>query len=118
MDTTADAIITINPQDMVISWNKGAQEIFGYLEKEAIGANINILLAKNDVVEQARSFSDQVFRGEQLRSIETIRYDSQGKPHNVLLSATPIISHENKILGASLIYKDIAELKKAHEQIL
>lgn len=118
VDTAADAIITINPDSMIVSWNKGAQDIYGYAESEAIGKNIDDLLAKDDLHEEAKCFSSRLQNGEKLRSIETIRYHKNGTPRHVLLSATPIVSRDNKILGVSLIYKDITDLTRAHLQLL
>jgi len=118
VEFAADAIITISPRKKVTSWNKGAENIFGYQESEVLGKDIDKLVAKNKVEEEASNLSRKVLRGEYIHTLETIRYTKQGEPRNVLLSAAPIVDRTGKLVEVSLMYKDITELKRAHEQLV
>lgn len=118
VEFAADAIITMDPDKKVTSWNKGAVNIFGYTEKEAIGQDLDYLIAKNEVIEEAERLSEKVLKGGSLRSQEAIRYTKSGLPKNVLISAAPIKNEKDVVEAVSLMYKDITELKHAHEQLV
>ena len=118
VEFAADAIITISPNKKVTSWNKGAENVFGYSESEAIGQDIDRLIAKNNVEDEAINLSRKVLRGEYIHSFETIRYTKKDEPRNVLLSAAPIVDRTGKLVEVSLMYKDITELKRTHEQLV
>jgi len=118
VEFAADAIITISKDTRVTSWNKGARTIFHYSEEEAIGHPIDTLIAKNGVSQEAARLSAQVLEGVSLQSLEAMRYTKEGEPRHVLISAAPITGDDGSVEEVSLIYKDITDLKQAHEQLL
>lgn len=118
VEFAADAIITISPETKVTSWNKGAETIFEYRENEALGQEIDELIAKDKVDQEAHRLSDRVLKGESFRSLEAIRFSKSGDAKHVLISAAPIKSESGDVEAVSLMYKDITELKLAHEQLL
>ncbi len=118
VEFAADAIITIGKDTRVTSWNKGAEAIFGYGEKEALGQEIDQLIAKETVLKEAAMLSDQVLSGDSIKSLEAMRYTKSGDPRHVLISAAPIKDDDGHVEEVSLIYKDITELKQAHEQLV
>lgn len=118
VEFAADAIITMSKDTHVTSWNKGATAIFGYSEEEAVGKPIDTLIAKNGVSQEAARLSSQVLEGIVLKSLEAMRYTKEGEPRHVLISAAPITNDDGEVEEVSLIYKDITELKQAHEQLV
>ncbi|NLP08887.1 PAS domain S-box protein [bacterium] len=118
VENAEDAIITIAPDSKVTSWNKGACKIFGYEEEEALGRQIDELIARNSVGKEAMNLSHKVLQGESIKSLEALRYDKNGEAKNVLISASPIFNERHEVEAVTLMYKDISELKKAHEQLL
>ncbi|MBN1997616.1 PAS domain S-box protein [candidate division KSB1 bacterium] len=114
----ADAIVSIDPETKVTSWNQGAEKIFRYYEKEALGRKIDELVAKTQVTHEAEKLSARVIRGQSIKSFEAIRYTKDGEPKNVLISAAPIKNEKNQVEAVSLMYKDITELKQAHNQLV
>lgn len=118
VEFAADAIITMSKDTHVTSWNKGATAIFGYSEEEAVGKPIDTLIAKNGVSQEAARLSSQVLQGIVLKSLEAMRYTKEGEPRHVLISAAPITNDDGEVEEVSLIYKDITELKQAHEQLV
>ncbi|HNY91488.1 MAG TPA: PAS domain S-box protein, partial [bacterium] len=118
VEFAADAIITMSKDTHVTSWNKGATAIFHYAEEEAIGRPIDSLIAKNGVSQEAARLSAQVLEGASLQSLEAMRYTREGEPRHVLISAAPITGEDGSVEEVSLIYKDITDLKQAHEQLL
>ena len=118
VEFAADAIISISPDTKVTSWNKGATNIFGFTEEEALDHYIDDLIAKDNVVEEAQKLSQKVIEGQSIRSIEATRYTKSGSAKTVLISASPIKREEGSVEAVSLMYKDISELKRAHEQLV
>jgi len=118
VEFAADAIITMDANRTITSWNQAAQQIFGFTEDEALGKKIDNLVTQKEVEQEAIQLSERVLRGESIRSFEAVRYSKTGEQKNVLLSATPILDAEGTVVEVSLMYKDITELKQAHEQLL
>jgi PAS domain S-box-containing protein len=118
VENAEDAIITITPDTQVASWNKGAFKIFGYTEEEAIGRKIDELIARNGVEKEALDLSHKLMQGESLKSVEALRYDKNGGPKNVLISASPIFNEHQQVEAVTLMYKDITDLQKTHEQLV
>lgn len=118
VEFAADAIISLDKDKKITSWNKGATNVFGYSEKDVLGNDIDKLLVKDDEMVEAVDLSKKVLNGESLRSLEAIRYTKDGKPKNVLISAAPIFSDDNKVDNISLMYKDITELKQTFNQLM
>jgi len=118
VENAEDAIITFAPNVGVISWNKGASKIFGYQEEEVQGRDIDELIARNQVEKEAMNLSRKVLQGDTIKSLEALRYDKNGEAKHVLISASPIFNDRQQVEAVTLMYKDITELKKAHEQLL
>jgi PAS domain S-box-containing protein len=118
VEFAVDGIITIDPDNHIISWNQGAENIFHFKEKEVLGEKLDNLIVKDDVESEAMTLSKKVMQGESIRNFEAIRYTKKGNPKNVLVSAAPIKNEKNEVEAASIMYKDITELKNAHEQLV
>ncbi len=118
IEFAVDAIITIDTDFRITSWNRGASNIFGYAENEALDRNLDDLIVRTDVETEAFKLSQKVIKGESVRNLEAIRYTKDGSPRHVLVSAAPIKTETGKVEAASIMYKDITELKRAHEQLV
>ncbi len=118
VDGAADGIITIDKENSILSWNIGAEEIFGFSAEEAIGKKIDQLIIKSDVQKSSDYIYRKVIQGEKFRSYEAIRYNKNGEPRNLLISATPIFDESGTVTMISLIYKDITELQQAQEKLI
>lgn len=118
VEDAADAIVTLDEDCCVASWNHAATEIFGYTEKEALRKNIDDLISGDDVRKEALAFTRETYNGGKIRSHETVRHTKKGEPRRVLISATPIMDAEGSVYMISLIYKDISKLHAAHERLI
>ncbi|MBD3386705.1 PAS domain S-box protein [candidate division KSB1 bacterium] len=118
VEFAVDGIITIDPDNHIVSWNQGAENIFHFKEKEVLGEKLDNLIVKDDVESEAMTLSKKVMQGESIRNFEAIRYTKKGNPKNVLVSAAPIKNENDEVEAASIMYKDITELKNAYEQLV
>jgi PAS domain S-box-containing protein len=116
VESSDDAIVSKNLDGVIISWNGGAERIFGYPAKEAIGQPITIVIPQ-DRRDEERTILTRIRRGERIDHFETIRQHKNGGLLFVSLTVSPVKDAEGKIVGASKIARDITEQKRNQEQI-
>jgi PAS domain S-box-containing protein len=107
---SGDAIISKTLDGIITSWNKGAEKIFGYSEKEAIGKPITITIPKYLWIEEKRIIR-RIKGGLNIDHFETIRLRKDGQQIVVSLSISAIKDSKGKIVGISNITRDITEKK-------
>jgi PAS domain S-box-containing protein len=115
---SADAILSVDHSGKIQSWNKGAELLFGYLEKEVLGMDFSALLAGPEgAATEMQWLMENIRQNNFIREHETICRDSSGKHHHVELTGTQLINLEDDAIGASLILRDISARKKREEEI-
>jgi PAS domain S-box-containing protein len=110
-----DAIIGKDLQSRVLSWNIGAERMFGYTAAEMLGEPITRLLSRDRPDEEPRVIED-VKRGE-TQHFETVRIRKDGQPIEVSLTISPIKNAKGEIVGVSSIARDITEQKRAQDAL-
>jgi len=114
VESSEDAIISKNLDAVIVSWNAGAQRMFGYTETEAVGRAITILIPpelrdeENRILERLRS-------GVPIEHYETRRVTKTGKMVVVSLTISPIKNSAGNLVGFSKIAHDITQRKRAEE---
>ncbi len=113
-----DAIVTLDTQGKVMEWNPEAERLFGYKTKEAVGRNLDDLIAGTNPEKhrEASNFTRSLLEGKNMEVIDTIRHRKDGSPVNVILTASPIL-RKNKTIGLVAVYTDITGFKKAREAL-
>lgn len=109
-----DAIVSKDLNGIIMSWNPGAQRLFGYTAEEAIGKSVTILIPENAHDEEPLIL-DRIRRGERIDHYETTRRRKDGSMVEISLSVSPIKNRAGKIIGASKIARDISERKRNEE---
>jgi PAS domain S-box-containing protein len=110
-----DAIVTKDLDGVITSWNRGAEQLFGYKADETIGKPITILFAR-DRPEKEDEIMGRIRRGEHVDHYETVRRHKDGSLSDVSLSVSPLKDSGGKIIGASKIARDITERRRAQER--
>jgi len=116
VDSSDDAIVGKNLDGIITSWNKGAERIFGYTAKEAIGQPVTIVIPADRQSEE-REILTRIRRGERIDHFETIRQRKNGNLITVSLTISPVKDVGDKIIGASKIARDITEQKRSQDLI-
>ena len=116
VESSDDVIISKNLDGIIISWNKGAERVFGYTAEEAIGQPITIVIPE-DRHDEERQILTRIRRGERIERYETLRRRKHGSLIAVSLTVSPVRDAEGKIVGASKIARDITEQRRSQEQI-
>jgi PAS domain S-box-containing protein len=111
-----DAIITLNDAHRVIDWNPGAVQMFGFTPEEAIGQQLDDLVAHDRVYPEANQQTQRVLSGQRVEAFETIRYRKDGTPVHVMAAGSPI--EVDKVLtGVVAVYTNITALKQAEARL-
>jgi PAS domain S-box-containing protein len=115
VESSDDAIISKDINGIIMSWNRGAQRLFGYTSQEAVGKPVTILIPPNRYDEEPRIL-ERIRRGERTNHYETVRQRKDGSSVDISLTVSPIRDLRGKIIGASKIARDITERKRAEER--
>ena len=116
VESADDAIIGEKLDGTIISWNQGAERIYGYSADEIIGKPISILI-EPDRTEEIPKILDGIKRGQKIDHYETVRVGKDGKKINISLTVSPIKDASDKVIGASTIARDITERKRMEEEL-
>ncbi|MDO8282572.1 MAG: PAS domain S-box protein [Thermodesulfovibrionia bacterium] len=114
VNTSVDGIIGKTLEGDIVSWNKGAEKIYGYTEEEVQGKNIS-LLAPPDYQEEIFDHLKKLQSGEVIDNYETKRVRKDGVVIDISLSLSSIKDKFGKIYGVSAIMHDITEQQKAKQ---
>jgi PAS domain S-box-containing protein len=116
VDSSDDAIVSKTLDGVVMSWNRAAEQIYGYTAEEIVGKPITILLSP-DRPDEMTEILGRIRGGERIEHYETMRVRKDGKTIAVSLTVSPIYDAQGTILGASSIARDIAQRIRGDEQL-
>jgi PAS domain S-box-containing protein len=116
VDSSDDAIIGKTLDGTIISWNSGAEKIYGYSAKEIIGSHMSVLIP-SDRSDELPQILERLRRGESVEHYETIRRRKDGKLIDVSLTMSPIRDGNKKPVGISTIARDITDAKQAEKAL-
>src|SRR4029077_3239501 len=116
VESSEDAIISKDLNGTIMSWNRGAEQIFGYRADEAIGKPI-MMLIPSDRHDEEREILRRIRAGERVDHYETIRQCKNGSLIDVSLTISPLKDREGMIIGASKIARNVTERKKVEREL-
>ena len=116
VNSSDDAIISKNTDGIIMTWNYGAEKIFGYSSKEIIGKHISILIPVH-LLNEENEIIEKTQKGEIIEHYETERIRNDGVSIYVSITISPIKDSHGKIIGASKISRDITQKKRTEAQL-
>jgi PAS domain S-box-containing protein len=116
VESSDDAILTLSPDGIITSWNRGAEKIYGYSAKEILGKSVSILEPDN-LRGEVKSYSDKIKYEGNTQKYETSRLKKDRKIINVSVTLSPIFDASAELVALSAIARDITE-KKISEKLL
>ena len=117
VETSDDAIYGKTLEGVVLSWNHGAERMYGYAAAEIVGRPVNILVAP-DSPDEVPQILEKIKRGERVDHFETVRVKKNGESFDVSLTVSPIRDASGRIAGASTVARDITEQKRLREELI
>jgi PAS domain S-box-containing protein len=116
VESSDDAIIGKTLDGIILSWNPGAERIYGYSQEEMIGQPISVLVPP-DHPDEIIQILEEVKRGKRVDHFETVRMGKDGRRIDVSLTVSPIKDATGQITGASTITRDITIRKRTAEAL-
>jgi PAS domain S-box-containing protein len=110
VESSEDAIISKDLSGIIVTWNQGAERLFGYKPEEIIGKSVTTLMPPERVDEEPGILA-RIRRGERLDHYETVRRRKDGSLIDISLTVSPVRDGNGAIAGASKIARDITERK-------
>ncbi len=110
-----DAITMQDLDGRIIAWNRGAVQMYGYSEREALQMNMEDLIP-TDELERAREFRKAVRRGERLLSLEVKRKTKDGRLLDVWLTTTKLVDDGGRPVAIATTERDITQRKKTERE--
>lgn len=105
-DSANDAIISEKLDGTVTSWNRAAEQLYGYSSEEIIGKHISIL-APPETQNEIQDILEKMERGERIEHFETVRLTKDGTTVDVSVSISPVFDSKGDVVGASTIARDL-----------
>ncbi len=113
--TSPDAIISLAEDGTVLSWNPGAEHMFGYAADEIIGTSERILFA-DDADEEFEEKYQHLRHGEHVLR-DAVRRRKDGTLIDVAINAAPMWGPTGRIIGFSAVLRDIRERKRVDKHV-
>ena len=115
VQSSDDAIVGKTLEGRIVSWNAGAERLFGYSKEEAVGKPITMLLPPERISEEATILATLI-RGDRIDHFETERVRKDGRRIRVSLSVSPIRDGSGTIIGAAKIARDVTQRRALEEE--
>ncbi len=116
VESSPNAILSTSLDGRVLSWNSGAELMYGYSADEIIGEDVS-KLAGADKKKESSAIIDRIKSGESFDHFETARMTKDGRQIEVSLTISALRDERGRIVGASSIALDITERKQAEEAL-
>jgi PAS domain S-box-containing protein len=116
VESSNDAIVGKDLNGIVMSWNPGAERMFGYSANEIIGNSI-IKIIPPELEEDEQRILETIGRGEPVEHFETVRLTKSGERIDVSLTVSPIKDDTGRVVGAAKTARDITQQKKTEQAL-
>jgi PAS domain S-box-containing protein len=114
VEQSEDAIIGCTPDGLIVSWNRGAQKLFGYGSQEIIGKNL-VVLATDEAAPTLKTAIERMKRGKAIFPFDGNGVTKDGRHIEISCSASPVKDARGRLMGIAAILRDISERKRADE---
>jgi diguanylate cyclase (GGDEF)-like protein/PAS domain S-box-containing protein len=120
VDSADDAIFGAALDGAILSWNKGAERMYGYCAPEILGKTVSILQptpAAAGGTGEATQLLERIGRGETISQLETVTVSREGRRIEVSLTMSPVRNAAGEVVGSSTIARDIASRRRNQEAL-
>ena len=107
-----DAILSVTLDGAILSWNPGAERLFGYAATEILGNPIGILIPP-ELRDEERRVLERIRRGERTETYESVRVAKGGRRIQIAITVSPLRDASGRLIGASKVARDIGARKRA-----
>jgi PAS domain S-box-containing protein len=116
VESSVDAIISKTIDGTILSWNPGAERLYGYSEAEAIGRSVEMLVPDGRK-DEVSGLLARVASGERIDNFEAVRVRRDGTLVDVMLTLSALRDRDGSVIGVSTIARDITGAKAAESAL-
>ncbi|MFL6390080.1 MAG: PAS domain S-box protein [Terriglobales bacterium] len=111
VEFSEEGILAVSMDKKVLSWNRGAEAIYGYSAEEIIGKSVASTIIPPECMEEYDRSFGRVLAGETQVRFESQRHRNDGYLVEVALTFCPIKNQEGTVIGVSAVVRDITQAK-------
>ena len=116
VESSEDAIISVSLDGTITSWNRGAEQLFGYARNEVLGRHLALIIPVPQLSEANRQLA-AVRAGVALKSYETVRRRKDGTLVDISMTVSPLRDAGGTVVGASKVARDISAQKRFEQEL-
>jgi two-component system, LuxR family, sensor kinase FixL len=116
VESSDDAIIGKTLDGIIVSWNRGAERMYGYTAADTIGKSITMIVPP-ELHGRLRDILSEIRQGRRVPSHDTVRVTQDGRRIDVSLTVSPVVDPKGQVIGASAIARDISAAKRTEAQL-
>lgn len=105
VESSEDAIVSITIEGIVMTWNAGAQRMYGYPASEMLGKNISMLFSPADIATLSAA-SEHACAGQRVDRFDAVSDTRSGETIHASISVSSIRDPHGAVLGISLILRN------------
>jgi diguanylate cyclase (GGDEF)-like protein/PAS domain S-box-containing protein len=117
VSSSADAIFTKALDGIILTWNRGAEMLYGYTADDVVGRHVGLLDPHETGVE-IQGLLEAVAAGETVSGLETVRRHRDGTILDVSLTVSPVFDERGDVVSASVIGRDISDRRRLERQLV
>jgi protein-histidine pros-kinase len=110
-----DGIFSTTLDGTILSWNRGAERLYGYSPQEAIGRPASMLVP-DDLEHDRPELLERVIHGERVDPYETQRVRKDGRRIDVSVSLSPLFDDTGQVSGTAVVVRDVTDRRRAEER--
>src|SRR4029077_6322715 len=117
VENSSDAIFSNSLDGIVLTWNHGAEVLYGYSPEEACGRSLQDLLIPPDRREEMAAITRRIRLGARVGTFETERTTKDGQSIQVSVGVSPSLDSLGRVRGACVISRDISDRNRTEEAL-
>ncbi|MBT1706411.1 PAS domain S-box protein [Chryseosolibacter indicus] len=116
VDSSQDSVVTMDLNSIITSWNKAAQDLYGYSASDAIGKSLSLIVLPEDIRQLFKDI-DRIAHNNVVERFETVRPHKDGTMMNLEIVFSPVRNSFNRIIGVSCVARNITERKRIQKAL-
>lgn len=112
VESSQDSIVTIDFNGIITTWNKAAEQLYGYPASQAIGNDLMTLVFPQDLGEVLTNI-ERVKRSQRVEIFEGVRIHSSGREMTLEVVMSPVKNDDGQVIGVSMIARDVTQRREA-----
>ena len=118
VDQSPDAIVGLDNDGVVTSWNRGAQRLFGHTPEQAVGQGLDALIVPAGQTSAEREALQALLPSDEAPPMELWRQTRDGQAVLVAMTLSRLDDENGAPLGASVIARDITAERAAQRRVV